>query len=148
VGAAGTRGGDVAVVSYDLGVWYSEKSLSSKEAEAIYLRLCEDGPHLEGESQAVRNFYSELVEHWPEIDTIPEKKIGDHDFCPWSCALDSSGMSVTMSCVWPMAEKVAAFVSDLATKHELVLYDPQTGNVYLPKHIKRQGFLARLFGRE
>jgi hypothetical protein len=135
-------------MSYDLGVWYSERQLTDQEASEIYLSLCENGPPLEGERQAVRAFYSELIAHWPELDTIPEEKIGDHEYCPWSCGLDISGMSVVMSCVWPMAEKVAIYVSELASKHELVLYDPQGDKVYLPAHLKtmKRGFFARLFG--
>jgi hypothetical protein len=135
-------------MSFDLGVWYSDNTLSDEAASEIYLRLCEDGPFLEGENPAVAAFYRELTEHWPEIDTVPEEKIGDFDYSPWSCALDHGGMSVVMMCVWPMAERVAAFVQELATKHKLVLFDPQANRVFLPEHLshRKRNWLARLFG--
>jgi len=41
-----------------------------------------------------------------------------------------------MPCVWSMAEDVEAFVRDLATKHGLVLFDPQSGTVSLPEPFK------------
>jgi hypothetical protein len=135
-------------MSFDLGVWYSESTLTDKEAADVYLRLCEDWPYLDGENSAVAAFYEELTEHWPEIDTIPEEKIGEMEYCPWSCALDHSGMAVVMPCVWPMAEKVATFVQGLASKHRLVLFDPQSSRVYLPEQLiaKKRSLLRRLFG--
>jgi hypothetical protein len=134
-------------MSFDLGVWYSNHPLTNKQACEIYLRLCEDGPYLEGDSPAVASFYEELTAHWPEIDTIPEDKIGDFDFCPWSCALDHGGMSVVMSCVWPQAESVGEFVERLAIKHGLLLYDPQADQVTLPEHLraKKRSLFQRLF---
>jgi hypothetical protein len=136
-------------MSCDFGVWYSEKALTKKEAGAIYVSLCEHWPFLEGENPAVAAFYDELTRRWPEIDKIPEEKIDDHDYCPWSCALDHSGMAVVMPCVWPKADAVEVFVKELAQKHKLVLYDPQSERVYLPAHLqlKKRSLLDRLFGR-
>jgi hypothetical protein len=112
-------------MSFDLGVWHSDKSLTRDQAAAIYLRLCEDWPYLEGDNPSIAAFYEELIGHWPEIETVREDKVGDFEFCPWSCALDHSGEAVVMSCVWSKAAEVAAYVTSLARKHELVLFDPQ-----------------------
>jgi hypothetical protein len=94
-------------------------------------------------------FYQELIERWPEIDTIPEEMVGDLDFCPWSCALNHSGMAVVMSCVWPKANDVAEYVGSLALKHQLLLFDPQANRVVLPAHVrpKKRGMWQRLFGK-
>ena len=139
-----THGG----MSFDLGVWYSERPLTDKEAADIYLNLCQNWPFLEGDKPNVVAFYNELIQRWPEIDTVPEEKIDDTNYCPWSCALDHSGMAVVMPCVWPMADAVATFVRGLASTHALVLFDPQANRVHLPDHLKveRRGFFKR-FGR-
>jgi hypothetical protein len=110
--------------------------LTDKEAAEIYVHLCENWPYLEGESLSVAAFYDDLTRRWPEIDTVPEEEIDNKDYCPWSCALNRSGMAVVMPCVWSMAEDVEAFVRGLATKHGLVLFDPQSGTVSLPEKLK------------
>lgn len=139
-------------MSCDYGVWYSEKPLTNEEATKIYLALCEQWPFLEGENEAVLAFYDELIKRWPEIDTVPESKIDDKEYCPWSCAISHSGMAVVTACVWSMASKVESFVKDLATKYKLVLYDPQSERVLLPEHLQTLqvkgsgGWLGRLLG--
>jgi hypothetical protein len=137
-------------MSCDYGVWYSETPLTNEEAAKIYLGLCEQWPFLEGENQAVRAFYDELTKRWPELDTVPDEKIDDKDYCPWSCAISHSGIAVVTACVWPMAGKVGSFVKELATKYQLIFYDPQSDQVHLPEHLKamqakKGGWLARLF---
>ncbi len=121
-------------MSFDLGIWYSERALTDKEAADTYVRLCQEWPYLQGENPSVAAFYDELTKRWPEIDTVPDERIDDNDFCPWSCALNHSGVAVVMACVWSMADEVSEFVGNLAKKHRLVLFDPQEDKVYLPEH--------------
>ena len=132
-------------MSFDLGVWHSEQPLTEAEASDIYLRLCEEWPYLGGENSAVQSFYQELVQHWPELDSIPEDQVGDFEVSPWSCELNHSGMAVVMSCVWPKASEVAEYVTDLARKHRLVTFDPQANRVTLPDHLRppKRSFLSR-----
>jgi hypothetical protein len=94
-----------------------------------YAQLCEGKLSPTGQSPRIESFYRELVQRWPEIDTVPDDKIDDHDFCPWSCALDHSGMHVIASCVWSKADAVTEFFEELAGKHGLVFYDPQADRV-------------------
>ncbi len=135
-------------MSFDLAAWESETPLTDDEARVVYLRLYEEWPYLEGDSPAVGAFYQELIEKWPEIDTIPEDRVGDLDFCPWSCTLNHSGMAVAISCVWSKANDVAEHVGSLAQKHRLLLFDPQADRVVLPDHLrpKKRGLWQRLFG--
>jgi hypothetical protein len=134
-------------MSFDLGVWHCTEPLTNEQASEIYLRLCEEWPYLEGDSSAVAAFYQEPIEHWPEIDTIPEERIGDFDLCPWSCALNHCGVAAVMSCVWSKANDVAAYVGELTRKRDLLLFDPQSNRVTLPEHLRpmKRGLLQRLF---
>jgi hypothetical protein len=119
-------------MSFDLGVWYPQKRITNEEAAELYVGL-RDGdmggvvPH-----PAIDAFYAELTGKHPEIDTVPEEKIDDHDDCPWSCKLDRSSSHVIMSCVWPKATYVYELVRDLARNHGLALYDPQGEEVIYP----------------
>ena|SRR5208337_5302636 len=123
-------------MSFDLGVWHSEVPLTNAQAAEIYVHLCQNWPYLKGESPSIAAFYDDLIRRWPEIDTVPEEEIDNMNYCPWSCALPHSGMAVVMACVWSMAEEVEAFVKDLAKKHGLVLFDPQSDTVSLPEQLQ------------
>jgi hypothetical protein len=119
-------------MSFDLGVWHTPGNLIDKQAGNLYAALCEsqiDGvtPH-----PSVDAFYDELLVRHPQIDTVPDDRLDDHDYCPWSAALDRSPRHVLMPCVWSQAENVERFVRRLAGKHGLVVYDPQTGRVSNP----------------
>src|SRR5690242_16224790 len=114
-------------MSYDLGVWYPYERLSDEEAGNLYAGLCEGTVEPPRAHPAIDAFYAELTAKHPEIDTIPDDRIGDHDYCPWSCEHDRSEGHVLIACVWSKAEYVDAFVAQLARKHWLAVFDPQSG---------------------
>jgi len=116
-------------MSFDLGVWYPQTRIGNKEASELYVRLCDGDTSGVVPNPAIDAFYAELTARHPEIDTTPEEKVDDHDYCPWSCKLDHSPAHVIMSCVWPKATYVAQLVETLAHKHGLAVYDPQSDRV-------------------
>ncbi len=116
-------------MSYDLAVWHPQKQISNQEATELYLRLCDGDRSGVVPHPAINAFYAELIAKHPQIDTIPEEKIDDHDYCPWSCKLDYSPGHVIMCCVWSKATYVHELVQTLARKHGLALYDPQSEKV-------------------
>lgn len=119
-------------MSCDFGVWYPNKRLSNKEAGELYVKLC-DG-NLEGvePNPAIENFYKELSEKHPEIDDIPEEEIDNTDLCPWSIAHDKSPGHMIMCCVWSKADYVYQLVINLAKKHGLAVFDPQSSRIIYP----------------
>jgi hypothetical protein len=119
-------------MSFDLGVWYPQTRIRNKEASELYVRLCDGDTSGVVPNPAIEAFYAELTARHPEIDAIPEEKIDDHNHCPWSCKLDHSPGHVIMSCVWPKATYVGQLVENLARKHGLAVYDPQSDTVTYP----------------
>lgn len=119
-------------MSYDLAVWYPYQPLSDADAGELYGALCDGNVKGVRPHPAVDAFYEELTAKHPEIDTVPDDKIDDHDYCPWSCALSKSAGHVGMACVWSKAEYVDQFVHELACKHGLAVFDPQSGTVNDP----------------
>lgn len=119
-------------MSFDLCVWYSQTRIRNEEAGKLYVRLCDGDTSGVVPHPAIAAFYAELTGKHPEIDTIPEEEIGNHDYCPWSCKLDQSPGHVIMSCVWSKATYVHQLVRDLARKHGLAVYDPQSDKVTYP----------------
>lgn len=98
----------------------------------MYIRLCDGNTSGIEPHPAIDAFYAELIAMHPEIDTIPAERIGDHDYCPWSCKLDHSHAHVIVSCVWSKATYAGQLVENLARKHGLALYDPQSDEVIYP----------------
>jgi hypothetical protein len=119
-------------MSFDLAVWNTANRLTVEEGGVLYGELWESNQDGVVPTPAVNAFYMELTAKHPEIDTIPEEQIDDLDLCPWSVALDRSPGHVIMSCVWSKAEYVERLVRELAHKHGLTMYDPQSGRVYHP----------------
>ena len=119
-------------MSCDLAVWYPQKRIRNEEATELYLRLCDGDTSGVAPHPAIDAFYADLTAKHPEIDRIPEEKIDDHDYCPWSCKLDHSPSYVIMCCVWSKASYVHELVQGLARKHGLALYDPQSERVTYP----------------
>lgn len=113
-------------MSYDLPVWYPRTRIRNEEATELYLRLCDGDTSGVVPYPSIQAFYAELTARHPEIDAIPEDRIGDHAGCPWSCKLDYSPGHVIMCCVWSKASDVHELVQGLARKHGLALYDPQS----------------------
>jgi hypothetical protein len=106
--------------------------MPDEEARELYLRLCDGDTSGVVPHPAIDAFYSELTAKHPEIDTIPKERTDDHDYCPWSCRLDHSPGHVIIPCVWSKATYVHRLVRNLARKHGLAIYDPQTDRVTYP----------------
>ena len=119
-------------MSCDFGVWFPHRRLSNREAIELYHRLCEGDISGVQPHPAVDAFYAELTAKYPEIDTVPEDRIGDYDYCPWNCALDRSPAHVIMTCVWPKADYVGRFADELVRKHGLAVFDPQSERITSP----------------
>ena len=86
-------------MSCDFGIWFPHQRLSDEQAGRVYQQLCASDLSGVQAHPAVGAFYDELTAKYPEIDTIPEERIDDHDYCPWSCALDHSEAHVVTACV-------------------------------------------------
>jgi len=120
-------------MSCDFGVWYPDKQLTHDEAGVRYARLCDS--QVEGEvvdHPSVGAFYAELTSRHPEIDDVPDDRVDDTLYCPWSVAMDRSGGHVLMACVWSRAEYVRGLVHEVARKHGLAVFDPQQGRIFYP----------------
>ncbi len=113
-------------MSFDLGVWRSNKPVGRKEAGEIYVCLCGGGTVSSGDSSEVSAFYDEITRRYPEIDTLSEDEV---DGSPWACRLDRSGKYVLMAIVPSRAEELVEVVSVLARKHQLLCFNPQSDDV-------------------
>ena len=118
-------------MSWNCAVWHSNCVKEEKEAENLYLKLCEGDTSLIGPTQRIQDFYEELTAKHPEIDCINEAEIGDLDLCPWSVTFDKSEGHIIMSCEFSKAEYVNGLIKEFAKKYELSFYEPQNNTFVL-----------------
>ncbi len=113
-------------MSCDYAVWSTRERLSDAEAVKLYCELCDGDTSGVMASSAIDDFYTEITSRHPEIDDIPDEDVDDLDLCPWSIAFDRSPGHIILCCVWSRADYVADLVPELAQKHGLAVFDPQS----------------------
>jgi hypothetical protein len=121
-------------MSYDLAVWTSDGRMSSAQASQHYGRLGEGAPEPDEVDPRIEGFYSELSQQFPSLESVPESELDDS---PWSVSPSPAADHVSLAISWSRAKDVFRFVRDLAAKWDLVLFCPQTGNVYHPPRLAR-----------
>jgi len=119
-------------MSLDLGIWRTNDPLGNQGASDVYHRLNEGDISALQPHPAIDAFYTDLVARFPELDDVPDDKIDDSSYCPWSCRIDRSPRHLVLSFVFSSAEMVGDFVGALQEKHRVTVYDPQEGKEYFP----------------
>ena len=121
-------------MNFDLGVWKSTPGLTATSASFTYSGLCQGERTSEplGAEAAITAFYDELIGTWPEVGSKSVKLRSKPEDSPWAGPLLHAADYVLMSCEWEHAEIVVAYVVALAGKYGLVVFDPQSEEVYLP----------------
>jgi hypothetical protein len=101
----------------------------------MYASFCrgENPPRALSNSAALTAFYADLTAQWPDLDPRKRKQTGTADVGPWAAPINHTENRVLLSCRWSEAEIICAFLDRLANHHGLVLFDPQTEEVYLPE---------------
>lgn len=125
-------------MSFDLAVWFPHRRLSDEEALETYRALGHRETKLEPHP-AIAAFYRDVTALHPEIDDVPEDRIDDHDYCPWSIAHERSDRYIIMCAVWPKAQYVKDLVQRLAGQHGLAVFDPQASTIAHPPPPRASG---------
>ncbi len=122
-------------MSFDLGVWYSTAPLSADDAAERHAALCEaeDLESLIEPHPSVRAFLDDLTSRYPSLDDVSDD---DLENCPWSCSFDESAGHCLLAMAFSRVDDVALVVMELAQKHGLVCYDPQSDTVHLPRQLR------------
>jgi len=116
-------------MSFDLAFWHEARPITSEQAVQVYWQLCDADYSVVKPHEAVALFLHDLTQRYPPIDDLSEEEV---DESPWSCAWDVSPGSVIVCMTWPSGRALAQFFIQMAHRHNLVCYDPQRAQVYLP----------------
>jgi hypothetical protein len=116
-------------MSCDYCVWHCDPLPDAETAATTFEALCEEDDSIVNAHPSVADFYHELIAIHPELGNLPENEI---DETPWSCSFQRSPGYIIMNCRWDFEEYCYKLIKELAIKHGLCLYDPQSDVVIRP----------------
>ncbi|MFI6294519.1 hypothetical protein ACIBEJ_23210 [Nonomuraea sp. NPDC050790] len=116
-------------MSFDLAVWFEDEPITPLRATAKFLDWCEapgeDSPP--GARAEVAAFVDDLTARYPDLTA------DNYAGSPWAEPLTVAEDIVLASAVFPRAAEVCRTVFELAGRHGLVVFDPQSGSVHAPQ---------------
>ena len=119
-------------MSHDFAFWDTDAPLENEEAEAIYLELCRIGASPGTRpSEKIATLARAIETHWPTPDP------GREDEWPLAAPPEVSDSHLIICLVPSRLWDVWPTLGDIAKAQELVMYDPQQQNVFLPTRLSR-----------
>ena len=116
-------------MSFDLGFWHEDNPITAEQARHIYWQLCEGNESVVKPYPALALFLEGLAQRYPTISAYPYEDVDD---CPWIADWDVTPGSVIFCIAWSRAEEIAPLLVEMANTYDLVRYNPQRDEVYLP----------------
>lgn len=119
-------------MSHDFAFWDTDAPLENEEADAIYQELCRAGTSPGTRpSEKIAFLAKEIETHWP----VPDP--GQEDDWPLASPPEVSDSHLIICLVPSRLWDVWSTLGDIAKAQELVMYDPQHQNVFLPTRLSR-----------
>ncbi|UWM49134.1 hypothetical protein N0X72_08900 [Streptomyces carpaticus] len=111
-------------MSFDLAFWYQSFSPTAESAARVYSQLTEGHVREVEESPAIEAFCQDVYSIYPDMT---ERNMHDS---PWASPLYVTGGCVIAAVSWSRSDEVCPVLLELASRHGLVAYNPQTREVY------------------
>lgn len=124
-------------MSFQLGIWFSEKPLSLSGAGELFDQMAEGKTAGLRANAGVKAFFNQLVRRYPSLDNWPSENL---DECPWADPPEYRPTHVMLSLLDEFVEPLEAVVVDLALDNGLLVYDPQTPDLHLPPALENETF--------
>ncbi len=120
-------------MSHDFAFWDSDEPLENDEAADIYAALLEKGACARAKPSAkIAQLAEQIATHWPDPDP------GLEDDWPLAAPSEVSDSHLVICIVPSRRWDVWPIVGELARQLELVMYDPQQENVFLPRRLSQK----------
>lgn len=119
-------------MSYDLAVWEGTRPESDEAAGLLYEQLMDrmEAGHADAEpSPRIRAYVDALLARWPDIT---EDAGEDSPWADGPLIANAFGDAIYFAIVWSRADEAGAFAAELAGRHGLVCYDPQSERLLPP----------------
>jgi hypothetical protein len=123
-------------VTFDLYLWASPSPVTADQADAICQRLAEGGQSATAPSPRILEFASDLLARYPRLEDVASPEDS-----PWSMSPDVTPDRVILCMGYSKAPQASTGILELASRHRLVCYDPQGGQVHHPAQATVAGLL-------
>jgi hypothetical protein len=111
-------------VSFDLLVWNPGRRIDESDAQREYEVLAQ---RLESEGSVdprLAAFMEELAAQFPGIESCVNDD--DYDHCPWADEFGNPASFAILCMRWGWQKEPSRVIVELARKHGLTVYDPQS----------------------
>ncbi|HEY7094469.1 MAG TPA: hypothetical protein VH393_14900 [Ktedonobacterales bacterium] len=119
-------------MSFDLAFRHEEKPITAEQARHISWQLCEGDVSVVKPYSALALFLEGLAQRYPTISAYPDEDVDD---CPWNSDWSVTPGSVIFCIAWSRAEEIAPLLVEMANAYNLMCYNPQRDEVYLPTSV-------------
>ena len=96
------------------------------EFKRLYALHFEIGP-TSPPSDKIKFFLAAITKKYPDITDLPDEEIDDGVWSDGPLINNASGSFFYFGMIWSRATEVSSFAADVAMKHGLVCFDPQSG---------------------
>ena len=121
-------------MGFDLFAWPIDGPVSQQEAAADLERLLDEDTRGDAADPRLRAFVADLRARFPA--GFPDDDVIGEDWQPRQgqvvFELDVSREHVFLGIPWPFVSKVGEAAQEVASRHDILLFDPQTGTAILP----------------
>jgi hypothetical protein len=115
-------------VSFDLAVLAMAENATAEAVHRMFERCSQAQPHQDGElDQRIQVFYEQLRSGFP--DYLPHSDESPWASTPLDIGIDHIIMNLRHG---PASDAALQTIMDLAGRHDLVIYDPQSGTTHPP----------------
>ncbi len=119
-------------MTFDLGVWDADRPPRVAEAEARYEELCAGEDPAATPSPRVTAFLEECERRWPGGD---DDTFADGPWASWPLSDQRPPSGLVANIRFDAATAMFGEWAEMAERHGLVLYDPQSGVVKIPSRL-------------
>jgi hypothetical protein len=110
-------------MSYDLYLWRSPQPVTARQAMAIMHRLADGQDDAVVPDDALLAFHQDLIARFPPLSALADDEVEDS---PWNANPDATASRVILYFGHTQVPQVAPTVVELAERHRLVCFDPQS----------------------
>ena len=125
-------------MSYDLYLWRSPQPVTAQQAMTICQKLAEDHDDAVIPHEAVSAFHQDLIARFPKLESLGDDEIDDS---PWNMSPSATPGRVILVIGLSHVAQVSPTVQELAGRHGLVYFDPQSRVVHHPPQSRPPGSL-------
>jgi hypothetical protein len=117
-------------MSYDLALFSTKVGTTNEEVAAYYVTCCEGEVLDASADRALECAFAEISECYPDLDALSDDQVDDS---PWSCGFEKGPRHLFMYMRWSRSEDMSEFISQVAGKHDVILFDPQGSDSFRGK---------------